>query len=394
MVAGWPAGSNGWERGDPPAMSTVPWKVLVVFGTRPEAIKLAPLIRELECDPGRFATRVCVTAQHRGLLDQVLAVFQITPHTDLAVMQEDQEPAQVVARCLSRLGPVLEAERPDWVIVQGDTTTTVAASLAAYYLGIRVGHVEAGLRTGDKRRPFPEEMNRRLTSCLADLHFAPTPEARNNLLQAGIPDAHIHVTGNTGIDALHFIRESLAHRIARIPCLERLNGSRPLLLVTGHRRESFGEGLRQICEALREIARTCDVDIVYSVHLNPRVHGPVKSLLGNLPNVHLIDPVDYATFLALMQRSHLILTDSGGIQEEAPSLGKPVLVLRDVTERREGLEAGTARLVGTDTRTIVEQTVRLLRDPEAYHRMQNTTNPYGDGKASARIARILAAQPR
>jgi UDP-N-acetylglucosamine 2-epimerase (non-hydrolysing) len=375
-------------------MSTVPCKVLVVFGTRPEAIKLAPLIRELESDPRRFTTRVCVTAQHRGLLDQVLAVFEITPHTDLAVMQEDQDPLQVAARCLSRLGPVFAAERPDWVIVQGDTTTTVAASLAAYYLGIRVGHVEAGLRTGDKHRPFPEEMNRRLTSCLADLHFAPTPEARNNLLQAGIPDSQIHVTGNTGIDALQFIRESLAYRAARIPGLERRNGRRPLLLVTGHRRESFGEGLRQICEALREIARTCDVDIVYPVHLNPSVQGPVKSLLGNLPNVHLIDPLDYGSFLALMQCSHLILTDSGGIQEEAPSLGKPVLVLREVTERREGLEAGTARLVGTNARTIVEETVRLLRDPEAYDRMRNSENPYGDGKASARIARILAAQPR
>jgi UDP-N-acetylglucosamine 2-epimerase (non-hydrolysing) len=270
----------------------------------------------------------------------------------------------------------------------------VAASLAAYYLGIRVGHVEAGLRTGDKHRPFPEEMNRRLTSCLADLHFAPTPEARNNLLQAGIPDSQIHVTGNTGIDALHLIREGLAHRAARIPGLEKRNGRRPILLVTGHRRESFGEGLRQICEALREIARTCDVDIVYPVHLNPNVQGPVKSLLGNLPNVHLIDPLDYGSFLALMQCSHLILTDSGGIQEEAPSLGKPVLVLREVTERREGLEAGTARLVGTNARTIVEETVRLLRDPEAYDRMRNSENPYGDGKASARIARILAAQPR
>jgi len=375
-------------------MTTVPLKVLVVFGTRPEAIKLAPLIRELESDAGRFLTRVCVTAQHRGLLDQVLAVFEITPHSDLGVMQENQDPVQVAARCLSRLGPVLEAERPDWVIVQGDTMTTVAASLAAYYLGIRVGHVEAGLRTGDKRRPFPEEMNRRLASCLADLHFAPTLQARNNLLEAGIPEEQIHVTGNTGIDALFSIRARLGHLVARIPGLEKRNGSRPLLLVTGHRRESFGQGLRQICEALREIARACEVDIVYPVHLNPNVQGPVKSLLGNLPNVFLIDPLDYGSFLALMQCSHLILTDSGGIQEEAPSLGKPVLVLRDVTERREGVEAGTARLVGTDARTIVEETVRLLQDPEAYDRMRNSRNPYGDGKACARIAQILAAQPR
>ena len=375
-------------------MSAVPLKVLVVFGTRPEAIKLAPLIRELESDPGRFLTRVCVTAQHRSLLDQVLAAFEITPHYDLAVMEQNQDLLQVANRCLSRLGPVLEQERPDWTLIQGDTTSTLAAALAAYYSGVRIGHVETGLRTGDKHCPFPEEMNRRLTSCLSDLHFAPTRQARENLLRAGIPGERIHVTGNTGVDALSAVRDRLSHLVSRIPGLEQLNGDRPLVLVTGHRRESFGKGLQQICAAVREIARTCEVDIVYPVHLNPNVQGPARQLLADLPNVFLIDPLDYLSFVALMERSHLILTDSGGVQEEAPSLGKPVLVMRDVTERVEGLEAGTALLVGTDPARIVAETVRLLRDPEEYARLQKTVNPYGDGKACARIARILAAQPR
>ena len=375
-------------------MSAAPRKILVAFGTRPEAIKLAPLIRELQSDPGQFTTRVCVTAQHRRMLDQVLAVFEISPDYDLEVMQNNQDLFQVTVSCLSRLRPVLERERPDWIIVQGDTTTTFAASLAASYVGIRVGHVEAGLRTGDKLRPFPEEMNRRLTSCLADLHFAPTPRARENLLREGIPEQQIHVTGNTGIDALFYVRDQFAHRTSRIPGLEKRNGSRPLILVTGHRRESFGRGFQRICEALRGIAQAWDVDIVYPVHLNPNVQGPVRSLLGDLPNVFLIDPLDYVCFVSLMERSSLILTDSGGIQEEAPSLGKPVLVMREVTDRPEGVETGNAKLVGTDTQTIVAETVRLLRDSEEYDRMRKTANPYGDGKACAHIARILAEQPR
>ena len=375
-------------------MSAVPLKVLIVFGTRPEAIKLAPLVRELESAPERFLTRVCVTAQHRTLLDQVLAAFEITPHYDLDVMQENQGLLQVALRCMERLQPVLDQERPDWVLLQGDTMSTLAASLAACYSGIRVGHVEAGLRTGDRRLPFPEEMNRRLTSCLANLHFAPTALARDNLLRAGIPAGRIHVTGNTGIDALLLARDCVSRTRPRIPGLEKRNGARPLLLVTGHRRESFGTGLQQICEAIRRIARSCPVDIVVPVHLNPSVQQPVRRLLGDLPNVFLIDPPDYLSFIALMERSYLILTDSGGIQEEAPSLGKPVLVLRDVTERVEGLEAGAARLVGTDAERIVTETVRLLNSPEEYARLQKTVNPYGDGKASARIARILAAQPR
>jgi len=375
-------------------MSAVPLKVLIVFGTRPEAIKLAPLVRELESAPERFLTRVCVTAQHRTLLDQVLAAFEITPHYDLDVMEENQGLLQVALRCMERLQPVLDQERPDWVLLQGDTMSTLAASLAACYSGIRVGHVEAGLRTGDRRLPFPEEMNRRLTSCLANLHFAPTALARDNLLRAGIPAGRIHVTGNTGIDALLLARDCVSRTRPRIPGLEKRNGARPLLLVTGHRRESFGTGLQQICEAIRRIARSCPVDIVVPVHLNPSVQQPVRRLLGDLPNVFLIDPPDYLSFIALMERSYLILTDSGGIQEEAPSLGKPVLVLRDVTERVEGLEAGAARLVGTDAERIVTETVRLLNSPEEYARLQKTVNPYGDGKASARIARILAAQPR
>lgn len=375
-------------------MSAAPLKILVAFGTRPEAIKLAPLIRELQSDAGRFTTRVCVTAQHRRMLDQVLSTFEIAPDYDLEVMRNNQDLFQVTVRCLSRLRPVLEAERPDWVIVQGDTTTTFAASLAAFYLGIRVGHVEAGLRTGNPLRPFPEEMNRRLTSCLSELHFAPTPRARENLLREGIPAERVHVTGNTGIDALIYVRDRFAQPAAHIPGLEKWNGDRPLILVTGHRREGFGPGFQQICEALRGIARECDVDIVYPVHLNPNVQGPVRRLLGDLPNVFLMDPLDYVCFVHLMERAHLILTDSGGIQEEAPSLGKPVLVMRDVTERPEGVEAGTAKLVGINAQTIVAETVRLLRDSEEYDRMRKTVNPYGDGKACARIACILAEQPR
>ncbi len=375
-------------------MSAIPLKILVVFGTRPEAIKLAPVIRELESDPERFLVRICVTAQHRRLLDQVLTSFALTPHHDLGVMEEDQDLLRVAALCLNRLGPVLEGERPDWILLQGDTVSTLAASLAACYSGVRVAHVEAGLRTADKHRPFPEEMNRRLISCLADLHFAPTPRARNNLIQAGIAAGRIHVTGNTGVDALAAVRDRLSHRVARIPGLEHLNGARPLLLVTSHRRESFGAGLQRICKAVREIASACEVNVVYPVHLNPNVQRPAKQLLAGLPNVFLIDPLDYLSFVALMERSHLILTDSGGIQEEAPSLGKPLLVMRDVTERVEGLEAGTARLVGTDPERIVAETIRLLNDPAEYARLQKAANPYGDGKASVRIARILAAEPR
>jgi UDP-N-acetylglucosamine 2-epimerase (non-hydrolysing) len=369
-----------------------PQKILAVFGTRPEAIKMAPVIQALEADPAALSARICVTAQHRSMLDQVLSTFGMQPHYDLKVMEQAQDLFQVTARCLERLRPVLEQEQPDWVLVQGDTTTTFAAALAAFYLGIRVGHVEAGLRTGDKRRPFPEEINRRLTSHVCDLHFAPTPRSRENLLQEGISLRSIHVTGNTVIDALFYIRDRCANSLPAIPGLERWQPGRRMILVTGHRRESFGEGFRRICNALREIALRDDVELIYPVHLNPNVQEPVRRILGSPPNVFLIEPLDYVPFVALMDRSYLILTDSGGIQEEAPSLGKPVLVLREVTERPEAVEAGTVKLVGTDPEKIVRETVRLLEDSGEYQRMSRAHNPYGDGKASGRIARILATQ--
>ena len=367
-------------------------KILVVFGTRPEAIKLAPLIRELQSNPVRFRTSVCVTTQHRSMLNQVLTTFEIIPDYNLNVMQDGQDLFQVTTRCLERLRTVLERERPDWVLVQGDTTTTFVAALAACYMGIRIGHVEAGLRTGDKSQPFPEEMNRRLTSHLCDLHFAPTPRSKQNLLHEGIPEQSIHITGNTGIDALFYVRERCASALPSIPGLQNWRGERPMVLVTCHRRESFGEGFERVCQALRQIALRGDVDLIYPVHLNPNVQQPVKNILGDLPNVFLIDPLDYVPFIALMDRAFLILTDSGGIQEEAPSLGKPVLVMREVTERPETVEAGTAKLVGTDREKIVAETARLLEDRSEYARMSRRHNPYGDGQASGRIVRILASQ--
>ena len=367
-------------------------KILAVFGTRPEAIKLAPLIRELQSDPVRFRTSVCVTTQHRSMLNQVLTTFEITPDYDLHVMQVGQDLFQVTTRCLERLRPVLEQERPDWVLVQGDTTTTFVAALAACYMRIRIGHVEAGLRTGDKSQPFPEEMNRRLTSHLGNLHFALNSRSKQNLLREGIPEQSIHVTGNTGTDALFYLRERSASAFPSIPGLQNWRGEKPLVLVTCHRRESFGEGFERVCQALRQIALRGDVDLIYPVHLNPNVQQPVKSILGDLPNVFLIDPLDYVPFVALMDRALLILTDSGGIQEEAPSLGKPVLVMREVTERPETVEAGTAKLVGTDQEKIVAETVRLLEDRSEYARMSRIYNPYGDGQASGRIVRILASQ--
>ncbi|MBI4464754.1 MAG: UDP-N-acetylglucosamine 2-epimerase (non-hydrolyzing) [Acidobacteria bacterium] len=375
-------------------MNVHPQRILAVFGTRPEAIKLAPLIRELESDPSQFSVRVCVTAQHRSLLDGVLETFRITPHYDLGIMEDGQEPLEVIYRCLNQLQPVLNEERPDWVLVQGDTSTTLAASLAAAYRGVRLAHVEAGLRTGNNSHPFPEEISRRLTSQLASLHFAPTPRAKENLLREGIEASAIHVTGNTGIDALFYARQQQPPCLPPIPGLEQPQSERPLLLVTSHRRESFGEGLRRICQALREIALRGDVDVVFPVHLNPSVQQSVLSLLGDLPNVFLLEPLDYVVFVALMERAYLILTDSGGIQEEAPSLGKPVLVLREVTERPEAVEAGLAKLVSTDPARIVAETLRLLEDPQEYAGMSRPMNLFGDGQASARIAQTLASQTR
>ena len=368
-------------------------RVLSVFGTRPEAIKMAPVVLRLAEHPG-FEARVCVTAQHRSMLDSVLEDFAIRPDFDLDVMRERQSLCGIAARVLDGLQGVLESFRPERVLVHGDTTTTLAASLAAFYNRVPVGHVEAGLRTGNLEAPWPEEANRKITAVVTDLHFAPTERARRALLAEGVAPEKIHVTGNTVIDALLLAREKLrrdvrlAQRIAERFAF--LDPSRRLVLVTGHRRESFGLGFENICRALAELARRhADIEILYPVHLNPNVREPVFRILGALPAVHLIEPVEYLPFVHLMDRAHLIVTDSGGIQEEAPALGKPVLVMREVTERPEAVEAGTVRLVGTDFARIVEETSRLLTDPAAYRRMATAINPYGDGRAAERIERAL-----
>ncbi|MBI5232787.1 MAG: UDP-N-acetylglucosamine 2-epimerase (non-hydrolyzing) [Deltaproteobacteria bacterium] len=373
-------------------------KVLTVFGTRPEAIKLAPVIRRLEKEPDAFTSVVCVTAQHRRMLDQVLDLFKIKADHDLNIMRPDQSLFDITANALTGLKGVMEKEAPDMVLVQGDTTTTFAASLAAYYLKIPVGHVEAGLRTNEKFHPFPEEMNRRLTTHLAGLHFPPTTRARENLLREVVPQDSITVTGNTVIDALLMVVEgqSEAHEENKWRgYFEGLNvpmdGPR-IVLVTGHRRESFGKGFENICSALKDIAlRNPGVVIVYPVHLNPNVQTPVKGILGNMDNVHLIEPLDYAPFVYLMRKSYIILTDSGGIQEEAPTLGKPVLVMRNVTERPEAMEAGTSKLVGTDRDNILMETERFLGDRGYYESVRRIHNPYGDGMASGRIIDALKA---
>jgi UDP-N-acetylglucosamine 2-epimerase (non-hydrolysing) len=370
-------------------------KVMVVFGTRPEAIKMAPLVKALQAAPG-LQTVVCVTAQHRQMLDQVLRLFEITPEHDLDVMKPGQDLYDITSNILLGLRPVLAAERPDWVLVHGDTTTTLATTLAAYYARIPVAHIEAGLRTGDKYAPFPEEINRKITGAVADLHFAPTAASQANLLAEGVPAAAIHVTGNTVIDALLAVVEKL-NTSAEIQAelAERfrfLDAGKKLILVTGHRRENFGEGFQNICHALADVAeRHPDVEILYPVHLNPNVRQPVNDILAarGLSNVHLIEPVDYLPFVYLMNRSHLIITDSGGVQEEAPSLGKPVLVMRETTERPEAVAAGTVKLVGTSRDEIVRQCERLLTDSDAYLAMSRAHNPYGDGQAVARIVNTL-----
>lgn len=369
-------------------------RVIVVVGTRPEGIKLAPVIRELRTRPG-VKCIVCATAQHREMLDQVLAVFGIVPDYDLGIMTENQTPAQVASAVLKGLEPVLHAERPDWVIVQGDTTTVAAAALAAYYSQVRVSHVEAGLRTRDKWRPFPEEVNRRVAGVIADLHFAPTPRARANLLHEGVPPDMVIVTGNPVIDALRWVAAQPPTRTAQeLLAQAGVKRGRRLVLVTAHRRESFGAGIVAICQALRKLAETFpDLTVIYPVHPNPNVRGPVYRLLGNLRNIMLTDPLDYPTLVHIMAHATLILTDSGGIQEEAPGLGKPVLVLREVTERPEAVETGIARLVGTDPNRIVAETTRLLEDPVEYARMARAVNPYGDGRAAERIASALLGEP-
>lgn len=353
---------------------------------------MAPLVRLL-AEKSRIDSRVCVTAQHRQMLDQVLSFFEITPRYDLDVMRPGQGLAALTAAMLAGLEPVLEDFNPDVVLVHGDTTTCLAASLAAFYRNIPVAHVEAGLRTGNLLSPWPEEANRRLTGTLATLHFAPTDVARDNLLREGVPANNIAVTGNTVIDALLFARQRIARGAAASEgWFKFLRDDADLVLITGHRRENFGDGFERICCAIRTLASDLpEVDFMYPVHLNPNVHRPVTELLGGLPNVHLVAPLEYLPFVYLMDRAKIILTDSGGIQEEAPSLGTPVLVMRDTTERPEAVAAGTVRLVGTDTQQIVDGVKTLLRDPEAYARMTKASNPYGDGRASARIVDALLA---
>lgn len=368
-------------------------KVLTVFGTRPEAIKMAPLVHALAKDPD-FEARVCVTAQHREMLDQVLNLFSIVPDYDLNIMRPGQGLTEITCGILQGLKPILEAFRPDVVLVHGDTTTTIAASLAAFYQRIPVGHVEAGLRTGDLSSPWPEEANRTLTGHLAMYHFAPTENSRQNLRRENIADERIFVTGNTVIDALFWVRDSVMNNPAQYEALAArypfLDAEKKLVLVTGHRRESFGQGFEQICHALADIAaRHDDVQIVYPVHLNPNVSEPVNRILGPVENVFLIEPQDYLPFMWLMNHAWLILTDSGGIQEEAPSLGKPVLVMRDTTERPEAVDAGTVKLVGTDRQRIVDEVTLLLNDNEAWQTMSRAHNPYGDGQACGRILHAL-----
>lgn len=365
-------------------------KVLVAFGTRPEAIKMAPVVEAFRRD-GSMDIVVAVTAQHRQMLDQVLELFSIIPDEDLDLMQPGQTLADLFARILTGMNGVIARHRPDIVLVHGDTSTTLATALAAFYNKVRVGHVEAGLRTGDLWAPWPEEANRRLTAPLSSLHFAPTAQSRANLLAEGVDDGDIEVTGNTVIDALLEVvgrieqDAALAEGLAcRFPFLD---PDRRLVLVTGHRRENFGAGFEQICVALKTLAERGDVQVVYPVHLNPNVQEPVNRLLAGVDNIVLIEPQDYLPFVYLMSRSSLIITDSGGVQEEAPSLGKPVLVMRDTTERPEAVEAGTVRLVGTGAARIVAEAGRLLDEPSAYADMSRAHNPYGDGQASARIAR-------
>jgi len=367
-----------------------PLKILFILGTRPEAIKLCPVIRHFrdECD-GQFNVRICVTAQHRGLLDQVLEVFQVEPHYDLNAMRSGQSLTSATSLILSELERVLQSDRPDLVLVQGDTATTLCGALAAFYARIPVGHVEAGLRTGDMSQPFPEEMNRVVVGRLTTLHFAATPWAAANLRAEGVDDSRITVTGNTGIDAVLYIRDRLERNEIRGRAWPELDPDRKLIVVTAHRRESFGDGFEQICTAIRKIADLPDVEIVYPVHPNPNVTEPVRRNLMGHPHIRLIEPLDYISFVDLMRRSYLLLTDSGGIQEEAPSLGKPVLVLREKTERPEAVEAGTATLVGTDVRKIVDAAATLVLNASEYERRRRIHNPYGDGLAGGRIAEFI-----
>jgi UDP-N-acetylglucosamine 2-epimerase (non-hydrolysing) len=363
-------------------------KVLSVFGTRPEAVKMAPIVRLLQQTPG-IESRVCVTAQHRQMLDQVLELFQIKPDYDLDLMRDNQSLASISASIFTHLDPVLADFQPDWVLVVGDTTTVVTTSQLAFYRRIKIGHVEAGLRTHNKWHPFPEEINRRIATVIADLHFAPTTWSQGNLLHEGVDEKTIMVTGNPVIDALNFvIKQAEPQEITNLISQMNLE-TRKLILITAHRRENFGQPLENICYAIKEFASREDVEIVYPVHLNPKVQEPVNRILKSTPHVTLLPPLDYLPMVHLMKHAKIILTDSGGLQEEAPSLGVPVLVLRETTERPEGVEAGTLKLVGTETGQIVREAMRLLDDPLAYAEMARAANPYGDGHAAERIIEAL-----
>ena len=372
-------------------------KILIVFGTRPEAIKMAPLVKEFKKDTLNFETKVCVTAQHREMLDQVLNLFQITPDYDLDIMKPSQDLYDVTSSILLKIKPVLEGFSPDVVLVHGDTATTFATSLAAYYKKIKIGHIEAGLRTGNLYSPWPEEGNRRLTGVLANYHFSPTSTSKNNLLNEGVNESTVFVTGNTVIDALQLVVNRIKNdgglRL-KIESTIFQSGFQELnskfVLVTGHRRENFGQGFLNICEALKVLAKNNpDISILYPVHLNPNVKGRVNEILSNISNIKLVEPFQYEEFIYLMSKAYLILTDSGGIQEEAPSLGRPVLVMRNTTERPEAVEAGTVKLVGSDPGNIIKEVQKLLNNNSEYQKMSKAYNPYGDGNASQKILTIL-----
>jgi UDP-N-acetylglucosamine 2-epimerase (non-hydrolysing) len=364
-------------------------RVLSIFGTRPEAVKMAPVVRELKRSPG-IESFVCVTAQHREMLDQVLKLFKIIPEIDLDLMRPDQTLADLSAAIFTQLDPVLSSIKPDWVLIQGDTTTVAIASLLAYYQRIKVGHVEAGLRTYDKWQPFPEEINRRIAGVTADLHFAPTESTKQNLLKEGVSEKIIKVTGNPVIDALQIVAEQPEpSQIIELENRLLLNEGKKLILVTAHRRENFGRPLEEIFQALIQIAARKDVEIVYPVHLNPNVQEPAYRMLSDKQHITLLQPLDYLPMVHLLKKAGVVLTDSGGIQEEAPAFGVPTLVLREVTERPEGVDAGTLKLVGTDTDRIVKETNNLLDDPLSYAKMAKASNPFGDGHAAERIVKAL-----
>lgn len=365
-------------------------RILFFFGTRPEAIKLAPLIKEFSKYPEKFDLKVCVSAQHREMLDQVLNFFDIKPDFDLNIMKSNQNLYNITTEALNGIKGYISNYKPDWLIVQGDTTTTFAGALSAFYEKVKIAHIEAGLRSFNKYAPFPEEINRVLTTHLSDIHFSPTLRAKKNLLKEGVPEDKIFVVGNTSIDAILFcLKKVSGKKTGYFKSFKSINFKKKIILVTGHRRESLGKPFENICYALKTIAQKNNVEIVYPVHLNPNVKKPVFNILKDVPNIHLIEPLDYPSFVWLMNKSYIILTDSGGVQEEAPSLGKPVLVMRDVTERTEGIDAGTAKIVGTSKDVIISETSRLLTDKSEYDMMARANNPYGDGMACRRIRQVF-----